>query len=54
MNLSLAHPQLPLVHPISSVFGEKILSEEVTESLSSFGVTFSLSYYSRPNDSLTD
>jgi hypothetical protein len=34
-----------LAHPISSVFGEKILSEGVTESLSSFGVTFSRSYY---------
>jgi hypothetical protein len=42
LNLSLAHPQLPLAHPISSVFGEKILSEWVTESLSSFGVTFLL------------
>lgn len=45
LNFSLTHPQLPLAHPISSVFGEKILSEGVTESLSSFGVTFSLSYH---------
>src|ERR1044071_1355597 len=53
LKLSLTHCQLPLAHPIPSLFGEKILREGVTESLSSFGVTFSLSYYIAPDGSLT-
>src|ERR1041384_3184934 len=53
LKLSLTHCQLPLAHPIPSLFGQKILPEGVTESLSSFGVTFSLSYYKCQNDRLT-
>src|ERR1041385_2107385 len=53
LKLSLTHCQLPLAHPIPSLFGEKILSEGGTESLSSFRVTFSLSYYTTANTTLT-
>jgi hypothetical protein len=43
---ALTHPDLPFAHPTSS-FSEEILAQGVSQSLNSFGVTFSLNYHTK-------